>query len=482
MKQTWKRMLSIMIMAVLWLSAASPAVALATGPATVSGGSVSEDAAPDKADAADNGLHSIKKGATYASGSAVRFYATGAGYGPESAQELRPLAGSTRYRPVSWSVGGKSGLWTRYSEKTAGRTQNGRYIPGEYRFNGSFQLTPQAFGGVPYTLQVRYQEEIYNGDSKSWGRTGRSDVKSVSFYIKNAKIKKNQSLSVRASSLALTEYGKSKSIKASNAVGKVTYISSNPKVAKVSAKGKVTPLLHGTAVITVKANGNSSYYAAQRSVRVKVARAKISKKSLALVLGEKKTLKVPKVAQKIRWSTSNRSVASVDQKGKITAKRQGAAVITAKVGKAEYKCRLKVKKYRSISHRYITMKEGQRSRFSSSLTKEGTVWESANPDVAGVSETGRVTAYSKGKCKIYATTRQARRYVFHVTVQAAPVYNPAPTNPNPVPTLPSAVWLSATGDKYHRIPNCGNMNPDRATQVSYAEAVQRGYQPCQNCF
>lgn len=481
-------MLSMMLMAVLWISAASPSAVLAMGPATVSAGEV--NVAPNKANAADNGLYSIKKGATYASGAVVRFYATGAGYGPESAQELRPVAGSTRYRPINWSVGGKNGIWSRYSEKTAGRTQNGRYIPGEYRFNGSFQLTTQTFGNVPYTLQVRYQEEIYDGESQTWGRTGRTDVKSVSFYIRNAKIKKNQSLSVRSSLLSLTEYGKSKSIKASNAVGKVTYISSNPKVAKVNAKGKVTPLLHGTAVITVKAKGNSTYYAAQRSVRVKVARAKISKNRLTLVLGEKKTLKVPGVAQKIRWSASNPSVASVNKKGKVTAKRQGAAVITAKVGKTEYKCRLRVKTYRSISHRYITMKEGQRSRFSSSLTKKGTLWESSNPDIASVSESGQVTALRAGSCRIFATTRQARRYVFHLTVQPVPVYNPTPVpvynptpvNPAPAPALPSVVWLPATGEKYHKIPNCGNMNPARATQVSYAEAVQCGYGPCHNCF
>ncbi len=474
-------MLSIMLMAVLWMSAASPATVLAVGPETVSGGSVSEDVAADKANAADNGLHSIRKGATYASGAVLRFYATGAGYGPEAPQELQPTAGSTRYRPVSWSAGAKSGIWIRYSEKTAGRTQNGRYIPGEYRFNGSFQLTTQAFGAVPYTLQVRYQEEIYDGESQAWARTGRTDVKSVSFYIKNAEIKKRQSLTVRPSSLSLTEYGGSKSIKTSNAIGKVTYVSSNPNVAKVNAKGKVTPLLHGTAVITVKAKGNSSYYAAQRSVEVKVARAKISKNRLTLVLGEKKTLKVPKVAQKIRWRSSDPSVASVNKKGKVTAKRQGAAVITAKVGKAEYKCRLKVKQYRSISHRYITMKKGRQSRFSTSLTR-GAIWESSNPDIASVSESGQVTALKEGSCKIYATTRQARRYVFHLTVRPVPVYNPAPVNPVPAPALPSVVWLPATGEKYHRIPNCGNMNPDRATQVSYAEAVQRGYQPCQNCF
>ena len=49
-------------------------------------------------------------------------------------------------------------------------------------------------------------------------------------------------------------------------------------------------------------------------------------------------------------------------------------------------------------------------------------------------------------------------------------------------TAEATVWLSATGEKYHRIPNCGRMNPNKARQVSLDEAVAGGYQPCKNCF
>lgn len=43
------------------------------------------------------------------------------------------------------------------------------------------------------------------------------------------------------------------------------------------------------------------------------------------------------------------------------------------------------------------------------------------------------------------------------------------------------VWLSATGDKYHRIPNCGNMNPDNARQVPLSQAESQ-HQACKNCW
>ncbi|MCD3245349.1 MBL fold metallo-hydrolase [Clostridium botulinum C] len=44
------------------------------------------------------------------------------------------------------------------------------------------------------------------------------------------------------------------------------------------------------------------------------------------------------------------------------------------------------------------------------------------------------------------------------------------------------VWLSATGSKYHSRPNCGRMNPNRATKVSIDDAQSQGYSPCSKCM
>lgn len=43
------------------------------------------------------------------------------------------------------------------------------------------------------------------------------------------------------------------------------------------------------------------------------------------------------------------------------------------------------------------------------------------------------------------------------------------------------VWLSATGSKYHRINNCGNMNPNKARQVTLSEAASK-YKQCSDCW
>ena len=51
-----------------------------------------------------------------------------------------------------------------------------------------------------------------------------------------------------------------------------------------------------------------------------------------------------------------------------------------------------------------------------------------------------------------------------------------------VPEQTVMVWISATGSKYHNKPDCGNMNPNKATQMSESEAQSRGYEPCKKCF
>lgn len=46
----------------------------------------------------------------------------------------------------------------------------------------------------------------------------------------------------------------------------------------------------------------------------------------------------------------------------------------------------------------------------------------------------------------------------------------------------TTAWLSATGDKYHRINNCGRMNPDKATMTTVAAAEAAGYGRCSKCW
>ena len=50
------------------------------------------------------------------------------------------------------------------------------------------------------------------------------------------------------------------------------------------------------------------------------------------------------------------------------------------------------------------------------------------------------------------------------------------------PDVSSTVWVSATGERYHKINNCGRMNPAKARSMSRSEAEKKGYEPCSKCY
>lgn len=72
------------------------------------------------------------------------------------------------------------------------------------------------------------------------------------------------------------------------------------------------------------------------------------------------------------------------------------------------------------------------------------------------------------------------------TSETPPEATPEPTAAPVVEEKPEIqeqmVWLPATGEKYHSIPNCGRMNPDKAREVTKSEAESRGYEACSKCW
>ena len=44
------------------------------------------------------------------------------------------------------------------------------------------------------------------------------------------------------------------------------------------------------------------------------------------------------------------------------------------------------------------------------------------------------------------------------------------------------VWKSATGKKYHSVNDCGNMNPNKAVQITKQEALNQGLDACSKCY
>lgn len=79
------------------------------------------------------------------------------------------------------------------------------------------------------------------------------------------------------------------------------------------------------------------------------ATTKINKKSLTLTPGKHYTLKVKGISGKIAWKSSNKKIATVNQKGKVTAKQAGKVKITATVKSRKFTCQVTVKKKNTVT-------------------------------------------------------------------------------------------------------------------------------------
>lgn len=127
---------------------------------------------------------------------------------------------------------------------------------------------------------------------------------------------------------------------------KVTYSSSNKKVATVSSKGVIKAKKAGTAKITVKSGKKKVV------VTVKVTGVKTTKLSgvpAAKNVSKGKSFKIKVIAtpkntdEKITFKSSNKKVATVTSKGVVKGLKKGTATITVQSGSKKMTCKVTVK-------------------------------------------------------------------------------------------------------------------------------------------
>ena len=127
---------------------------------------------------------------------------------------------------------------------------------------------------------------------------------------------------------------------------KITYTSSDKKVVTVTSKGVLKAKRPGSAKITIK-SGSKKLICTVKVPSPAVTKIRNVKTRLSLKTGKAYTLKpqlLPSGASaKITFTSSNKKVAQVNSKGKITAKKRGSAVITVKAGKIRVRCKVTVK-------------------------------------------------------------------------------------------------------------------------------------------
>lgn len=125
----------------------------------------------------------------------------------------------------------------------------------------------------------------------------------------------------------------------------VVYSSNNKKVAAVTQKGKVTAKAKGTAVITAKVTQNGSEFKLKIKVTVKNPTVKMTASTKKMTVGQAFTFKAKAYGLDgaVKWTSSNKAVAAVTSKGKVTAKAAGTTTIQATVDGKSVSCKLTVK-------------------------------------------------------------------------------------------------------------------------------------------
>ena len=184
-----------------------------------------------------------------------------------------------------------------------------------------------------------------------------------------------------------------------------------------------------------------------------VAVTNLPAKQLTLKKGKTFTLKskvtvTGKASKKVTYKTSNKKIATVNAKGKITAKKKGTAkiyvisradkkkkcTITVTVGTPVTKVKLNKTKSTMTIGKKQTLKATVTPKKASS---KAVVWKSSNKKVATVTSKGVVKAKKAGTVKITATAKDGsgKKATCKVTVKKAAIVKPD----NPAPVIPLSI-------------------------------------------
>ncbi|MBR4144684.1 MAG: Ig domain-containing protein [Lachnospiraceae bacterium] len=227
-------------------------------------------------------------------------------------------------------------------------------------------------------------------------------------------IKATEDIELSASYVSLVQGGKKK-IKVTTTPAKTTYspvwTTDNDKVAIVSKKGTITALKAGDCIVKCTAGDNSEVYAVvyvHVTAPVSISSINLSEDTLVMLTGEttdvQYSVSPANYTESFSWASDNPSVASVNSKGKVTAKSVGTAKITALSASGKKSTAtvyvVGLSKTKLTLHQYeSTLINLQLDGVESGKVKVS--WDTANQSIAEV-KNGKVTGKACGKTVVYA--------------------------------------------------------------------------------
>ncbi len=206
-----------------------------------------------------------------------------------------------------------------------------------------------------------------------------------------------------------------------------SYESSEETVATIDANGEITLVGEGTTTITVtmKSGATATFKVKVQKGKVVTKSLKFAAKNVSVVKGKKTTLSVTRnpisATEKLTYTSSNKKVATVDKKGKVTGKAYGTAKITVKSKNGKKAtCTVKVVPKVTLKKTKASIKvNGTTTIAVKSLIKGDKVksYKSADSKIATVNKKGKVTGKKAGTTTITVTTKKGGTATFTVTVQ-----------------------------------------------------------------
>lgn len=182
----------------------------------------------------------------------------------------------------------------------------------------------------------------------------------------------------------------------------LTYKSSKKSVAAVDEKGLITAKKPGEANITISVDGVSEIC----KIKVRETKVRLDRTKATLYRKGEITLSVSTNSKtEPKWKSNKSSVATVDNKGNVTAVKHGTATITVTIDGVKATCEILVKQSGvSFPQSELTLKQGEKICVKAKVSSGNeAVYSSSNTTVATVDEQGNIYACGKGKAYIYAT-------------------------------------------------------------------------------
>ena len=225
---------------------------------------------------------------------------------------------------------------------------------------------------------------------------------------------------------------------------------SKASVKKVSGNTAVVTAKK-TGIVTVKAKAGGKTYSCK--VTIKAPSPQLNKKSITLYKGKTYDLQLLNSNGAVKWSTSNKSRATVKKlsknKARVTAKKNGTVKITAKVGKKSYTCMVKVITYVKTKSAKVTVSgnlvEGNKAQAivsiqPSNASNKKVTWRSSDTGIATIDANGNISLKRAGTVTITCETADGTVGSAEITVQAKPVpqqpQTEAPVTETPVTEAP----------------------------------------------